>query len=808
MAKNPTLKTLQGIGQSITDLFRPSRIAADRDKRPPTLQQKFPGYPEEKPKEERIKFLGARFYREGAFERVQFTRKWMRNALVFQGYHELEWSEINVAWEAIIRDSGDYAFPNNYYRSHIMKGAAMYVKNEPQFVGQPTSEDFAAQGAAKAAKSALDVMKENVHYDYLRVLEAIYLRLFGNSFRYSYFSLDPRYGHVVKPTYESQEFLLDAGSFTCPMCGLQGEGNPPACPACQSPLPPETMAAPAMGTMPMQTGTVKYPRGQEVCEVVSPMEIGVRNSTPNLWHAPYLYRARVVDRVALQADFPKINLGYAGGIDGSGEGGDTSSAAASDLSIVYQESLADLPGDPTQYAAWYERATSYGRVMLLQVWIRPAQYSFDKSLAEDYPDGLYAAIVGDRLLESRNESIDDHWVHFPYNPVPGRFWADGDDDLIPKQLQLNETERLILRNEAYSSVPQLAIDAQRIDEDKIINDPAEIILVKQTGRPVSEALYQLQGQALPQETWLWRNALLADMEYHSGVFSSVVGQNMPSNRTYGGQQDLANQAEQMLSPLLLIYKEANEQWARQMLKIAAANWLDDRVKSVMGINGNWEFTKLRSNSLDLDQAKIIANVMPIDYSQQQALATAVNSQLLNPQDPRVQRKALEMFGLPTELNQFSQDAKVQWEELEQMKQGQPVMPTMLVDNDDVHGEICRTWLNSDEGRAAPPEIRQIVIMHIQAHMMNKTKLMMAQAAMASAPQQVMQAHGVNPGQGQGQSGASEQQRQGQPQAGRRGGQVPKSPAARQQRAAKGQAGKPNRPQPPSGNQYHRGRVVQ
>ncbi len=776
-----------GIGQMVRDLFAGAR-RFPRDSG--EAQRQVAGYPHQADKAERIKYLARKVYAEGAFEKIQLARKWMRNILVFQGYHELEWSEINAAWDALVRDATDYAFPNNYYRSHILYGAGLYVKNAPQFVFAPTG-DFESEAVAEAAATAFEIIKENIAYDTLRVWEAINLRLMGNSFRYSYYSLDPRYGHVTAPVYEEAEVAVDSGMFQCPTCGAQGEGNPAVCPVCGTPLPPEAMTPPTMVKVPRQVGTVRYPRGQEVTEVVSPLEVGLRSSAPSLEHAPYLYRARVVDRIALASDFPDVDLSL------GEEMGGAAYATEGDISLIYQQTLADLPGDPTQFAAWYERATQYARTMLLQVWLRPSQYHFDKELRERFPDGLYAAIAADKLLESRNESMDDHWVHFIYNPVPGRVWGDGDDDLIPKQLQLDENERLIMRNIAYNSVPQLAVDSQRVDADKFVNDPGEVIRVKMTGRPVAEAFHQMPGMQLPQEVWMWRQSQLQDMEYHSGVFGSAIGQHQPGVNTFGGQIHMAERAEQNLSPLLLMYKEANEKWARQVLKLAAENWLDDRIRSVMGINGNWQFQKLRGAMLDLDKVKIIAKLLPVDYGQQQAMANAVASGLLNPQDPRVQRKALELFQLPTELNAYTVDAKVQWKEIERMKRGEPVEPVLLRDADEVHIEICRTWLNSDDAEQSPPEVVAMVLQHLQAHVINRAKVAQIQAAVQLAPQELAMMMGAPPQAVQPQPAQQEQA----PQAGRRGGQVPPNPAVRQARARKGRAAKPNTPQPPEGNQY-------
>lgn len=744
--------------------------------------------------------------RAASFEKIQFARKWMRNALIYQGYHELEWSEINVAWDVVLDDSGDYAFPNNYYRSLILNGVALYMQNEPLIEPLPSNDDADAQGAANAARTALKIIKRDCKYDYLRVIEAIYLRLFGNSFRYSYFSKDARYGYVTQPVWGQGAATLSPGSSLCPNCGPM-EGQFDQCPVCGSAITDHTPAV--ISQLPVQVGTTAYPKGQVITEVVNPLEIYIRSSSYDLWHAPFLVRNRVVDRLALQSAYQDIKLAPS-----ADEGGGEAYATGGDLGLIYLQSLADLPGDPTQYAAWYERATAAAKCLLIEAWLRPAAYFFDKELAKKYPDGLYIAKTGDTLLEARNESLDDRWTHYVYCPVPGRIWGDGDDDLIPKQLMLDETDRLILRNQGYNSSPILVIDSQRIDKNEVVNDPSTIIEVKPAGRPVKEAFDVITSQPLSGETWQWRAAHLQDLQYHARVAPSAIGQHEEGVNTFGGQESMAAKSAGSLLPNLMLWKSADEMWATQVLKLAAENWLDDRTLAVEGIQKQWEFSKLKGSALDLDKIHIVTRVLPINPEEREAITEAVAAQALNPQDPRVQQKLLELYHLPKELTSFTEDAKMQWKEIEKMKQnGQQIQPMMIRDNDAVHIEICRTWLNSDEADTRP-ELVPVVLQHAQLHILNMAKQAQMQAAVQGAGATVAAATGAPPPEGgggpTGSPGAGGAQRKPQggkgEQAGRHGGQSPKNPVTRQQRAQKGQIAKPHRPQPPSGNQYHRQRA--
>src|SRR5262249_5334265 len=158
--------------------------------------------------------------------------------------------------------------------------------------------------------------------------------------------------------------------------------------------------------LPGQVGTVRYPKGEVCTEAVNPLEVYIRSSSYDLWHAPFIVRNRVVDRMALQSTYENIQLAPKGD-----EGGGEAYSTGGDLGLIYMQSLADLPGDPTQYAAWYERATAAAKALLVEGWLRPSLYFFDKELAKKYPSGLYGAKTGDSLLEAREDTIEAHWTH-------------------------------------------------------------------------------------------------------------------------------------------------------------------------------------------------------------------------------------------------------------------------------------------------------------------------------------------------------------------------------------------------------------
>lgn len=745
-------------------------------------REPFPDYPKSEPIEQRIKWFLDRFYYEVQYEKLQLHRKWFRNRLFFMGYHDNVLSDVGMSFDSIGINSSEYSFASNYYRSYIRYGAAMYVQTAPEFIAQPTSDDPESQGVAEAARATLDIQKENIGYDAIRAMEAINLRTDGNSFRYSYYSVDPRYGFVTSPVYEDVEVQLDGGSWQCPQCQMQGMGHQTVCPNCGPGAPPIQNTPPLTTKVPQVKGKVAYPKGQEVCEVVNSFEVYVRSSVKNLWQAPFLERVRMVDKVALLATFPKAKIG------GDSMVGETVNASE-DIGLVYQQALPDLPSDPTQYPGWYERATTQSKVPLIEGWIRPSMYSFDKEMRTKFPDGLYGAKAEDCLLTSRNESLDDHWSHFKHIHVDGRFWGDGDDDLIPEQMLYDATDRMLLRHVDFNTMPLMMIDSQRSDKNSWINDAANIVELKNLGqKSIEQAAKWFPGGQISTDVWQWRATRLQNMEFHSGVFGSAIGQHQPGVNSFGGQETMASRALQNLGPLQLMYKEANELWAVQMLKLAANNWLDDRVQATMGVNGQWEFKKLRGELLDMDRVRVQARIIPFDPSKVETFNQAIAVGAFNPQlPPVVRRKALELHQLPVELDEYNEDAKVQQKEIEQGKQGQWPNPIPFVQNDQAHMATLKKWMNSDEYDKQPPEIKAGAFKHFTDHMQNMQTAQMAAGAIQA---------------GATEAGGQPQQENGQQQ------DPNQNPQFRHERGVKGAAAKPNRPQPPGGNQNHVGRQGQ
>jgi hypothetical protein len=189
--------------------------------------------------------------------------------------------------------------------------------------------------------------------------------------------------------------------------------------------------------------------------------------------------------------------------------------------------------------------------------------------------------------------------------------------------------------------------------------------------------------------------------------------------------------------------------------------------------------------LDPAKFKIIARIIPLDPIKQQALNQAIAVGAFNPQlPPVVRRKVLELYQMPVELDQFSEDAKVQQKEIEGAKQsGQFPQPTIW-QNDDTHMEGLTHWMNSDDFEKQPPQLQAAANQHFVAHLQNKaTKLQIAGAMQG--------AHAEAGGQPEQQG---QQSRENNPQ-------------FRHNRGVAGSAAKPNRSQPTAGNQYHVGSDV-
>src|SRR5277367_43478 len=101
-SQQPQGGILSGIGQRMADVFKGGDSKVYRDKGT-GLSEAETLYPKTGSVEDRLKYIAQKYDQESTFDKFQFSRKWFRNLLMYMGYHELEWSEVNVAWEALMR---------------------------------------------------------------------------------------------------------------------------------------------------------------------------------------------------------------------------------------------------------------------------------------------------------------------------------------------------------------------------------------------------------------------------------------------------------------------------------------------------------------------------------------------------------------------------------------------------------------------------------------------------------------------------------------------------------------------------------
>src|SRR5260370_37462004 len=102
-------------------------------------------------------------------------------------------------------------------------------------------------------------------------------------------------------------------------------------------------------------------------EVVNPLEVYMRSSSYDLWHAPFIIRNRVVDRLALQSTAPNLSLAPAGD-----EGGGEAYSTGGDPGRISLPAVADVPRGAPRCAAGIRPAPPSRQDPMFAGRVRPA----------------------------------------------------------------------------------------------------------------------------------------------------------------------------------------------------------------------------------------------------------------------------------------------------------------------------------------------------------------------------------------------------------------------------------------------------
>jgi hypothetical protein len=683
-----------------------------------------------------------------------------------------------------LEDLPRYEFVTNIYQAFGQSIVAVLSQSVPHVRFLPKSPSNEVDTAtAKAATDVIELVERNNRIEQILAEESFHLWVGGKVGAYVRYVVDGQaFGWHPEPVIEAREKEIKPRRFLCAGCGVEtpedqvqrvagdrwpvtggmeaeragsqeahglkavpltadGAGVPSTgmgrqksaragvpvplggrafCPECGALIDSGSWLPAEMITVPEVTGTRNMPNGQEVVTIVGALELKTPPWANEQREYPYLQWQMETHLARLRAAYP-----HAAGKIGA--------PVAPDGSAQYERlaRLSQSQGGPlTQGGDINQNLITYQRT-----WLRPwAFYLLEdkekrEKLLELFPEGCYVAFAGDAYLESRNETMDEHWRVM--HSMPGDGSSSGrpalGDSLLSVQERFNTLTNLQMETYDYG-VPPTYVDPEAIDVDATQYQTAEPGAIyparPRPGMPLGASFFVPPPAQVPPDLVQHGQELMGPIaQFLTGAFPAIFGGSMEGQKTASGY---AMARDQALGRLGLVWRRIRQFHADVML-LAVECFRKNRSADVeipllgagMEFDSKWiRMADLRGSLLAYPEAD---EQFPTLWNQKRAVLL----QLMGMKDPSIQQTLAmpenltlvkQLLGL-TELQVPGEESRTkQVREITVLLEGQPVartnlqtgqvmvMPSLLpdgfADDHQVELETCKQWLNSDAGQAA------------------------------------------------------------------------------------------------------------
>jgi len=659
-------------------------------------------------------------------------------------------------------DDGYYDKSINVYRAYLETLIAALSATVPAIKAKPDdaenlSDVLTAKGATNIAKLVYEHIKAPLLWTRALFLYCSY----GMVAAYTYTIEDKKFGTVK--VAEFKDFEEDQESYVCPTCGnpidpnaqiekdefdpgpedvllenIQEQTGSVLCSNCQQLIDPELRVQKVVVNR--QVGEIDKPKARQQIEVLGGLYVKVPNYARMQEETPYVAYEYETHYSNIYKKWPHLRDKL------KNIGSKISSSSGND---IYERWGRLNP----QYYGEYPKDTPTVRMW----WLRPSAFECinEESLREEaykaFPDGVKYCLVNDTFAEAKNECLDDHWT-LTWNPLSEYIHFDP-LGLLLTSIQEITTDMVSLTLQTIEhGIPQTFADPSVLSfrEYGLAEvRPGDIYSAKpKSGKSLGESFHQISTATLSPEVDLFGNKIQEMGQFVSGALPSLFGGNQANSSRTAAQYSMSR--NQALQRLQTPWKMFNYWWEDIFGKVIPAyikNMLDDE-RIVQEVHNNFINITIKQAELNGKLGSIeveSSQELPLTWGQQRDifinLLQGGNPEILTALfSPENISSARDLLGLDDFEFPGEADREKQIEEISILASTEPlgnesvIMPEMMVDNHQVHAEVCRNWLVSEAGRQAKaenPNGYKNVLLHLQAHIM----MLQTLTQPAPAPQQ-------------------------------------------------------------------------
>lgn len=548
--------------------------------------------------------------------RFAFERDWYGNLLFKQGHQWIVWDETGRRFRQKKIKQWIPQPVTNRFASTLDALVSLMLRVEPEMQwssADPNNE--ALKSVAETSTQLLSRIKDMTYFRLWRQQLAGWLTYTGNAYLVNLYDQEggmPIHVPIYKCKQCGQTDLPTGFEDGCQQCGSRDH---------EYELDKKT-------GLPAEVG---FTGGSIRTEIASPFEVFYDFSVTEWYRQPYV--TRVKDRTL---EYFKQRYGK--------RGEDVQAGGASTLGEFYSSSLAYMASGSGMNASSGQVARRPGN----------AEICYYRAPDDRYPEGLYAAIAGDTLLEKKEGLPKDHAgnhfipiTQFIFDPIPGS--AVGKtvaSDLRPKQKQRNELESLIQLITMRMANPVWIIP-YGTDVEGFSGQPGAVLKAIQLSPNASSNPQRLPGENVPTSVMQWLEKIDHDLEEMASIFDILKGQ-APAGVTAGyALQLLIERGQSRWGPLFQRWENGFVMWAKQVTALAKEYMPAEQIQQILGDHADWEVTKFKEESMaGLNLEVEAGSAKPQSALAEQALVDQLITQgLIDPSDPSVKAEILRSVGM-------------------------------------------------------------------------------------------------------------------------------------------------------------------
>lgn len=668
--------------------------------------------------------------------REQMNAFYRKAELYWQGLQRIFYDFQATDWKRL--DNQDEYDPDMYdkiiniYRAHGESLISALSVKLPNTIFYPDDADVVEDIETAKAYSKIQELIQKHNEGILIFIRALfYLYNHGIAFAHIYNRASSEYGTITVPQYAEMPTTVRSHTAVCPQCmgaidqkETIDDPTPPyfgevmACPNCGTIAPPEIQSEEEQ--IPRIEQYTEEAKSRTIIEVFGPLYVHVALYARKSSDTPYLRQKFEQHKSMLMNLFPKAKDAI---------GGISSKDFTERQFRTFAGSREELRNNLLTVNCQWLRPWAFDA---------PLKDSEDKiaAMKKQFPKGCYATIINDRVVDVRDESLDEHW-EITQHPTSIHLHADPmGKPLIPIQELRNEAVDLAIETFEHS-IPETFADKDVLDFNSYGKETAKAGMVypvkKPLGSSIGESFHSLKTATLNEEIESFVGRLDSDGQFSVGSFPSIYGG--PSESGSKTASEYSQSRAQALQRLNINWTMLKYWWASVMFKsvtqftnsmVTDEKMVTKTPQSSTGFINIWikqaELTgRVGRVEPDVDEE------LPTSYSQIRGtlmeLLTLnnedISSWLMHPQNSSLAAKAM---GIPLYIPGADSRDK-QMGEIAELLQSPPLgigMPTIpinaMTDNHNIEAETLLVFLNSPTGQAHK-RINPAGIANCEAHYM-------------------------------------------------------------------------------------------